>query len=239
MIIRTLATIGAFSCCVFFSTERAAASVTGSLLLDGGSVTVSATSLNWNGPATVNPFTTLTYDSGTALATGPTSTVDLENLPPSSLPLSDFMTFTLAPTLIFDLTTIGPGSSNTNCAAPPCSAFPGSPIILSQGSEGTVVDLGLSGIATDGTSPESTWIGEFSETITSLPGDSGVITPLEVQDYFGGPFTPNSVTITSTYSGTFVATLESTVPEPSTLTMALMGAGLMLIAVNRRKRSDP
>ena len=75
------------------------------------------------------------------------------------------------------------------------------------------------------------------ETITLLPGFSGVITPLDIQEYFGGPTSPNAAKITSTYSGTFVATLTSTVPEPSTLTMALTGAGLMLLAVTRRRKT--
>jgi hypothetical protein len=234
---RALATIGVLGCGLLFSTQRASASVIGSLLLDGGSVTVSAGALTWNGPATVNSFTDLTYGPGLPLPTGTSSTVDLENLPPGSLPSADFMTFTLAPTLFFNLSTIGPGSSNTNCAAPPCSVFAGSPIILRQGSEGTVVDLGLSGTATDGTLPVSNWIGEFSETITALPGFTGVITPLDIQEYFGGPTSPTAAKITSTYSGTFVATLTSTVPEPSTLSMALTGAGLMLLAVTRRRKT--
>jgi hypothetical protein len=152
------------------------------------------------------------------------------NLPPASLPLSDFMSFTLAPTLFFNLYSIGPGSSNTNCAAPPCSVFAGSPIILTQGTGGTVVDLGVSGYTSDGTSPASAWVGEFSTTVTTLAGIplGSIITPQEIQTYF--LTTPNP-SITTTYSGTFVATI---IPEPSTGIMLLMGAGLIGVAFARR-----
>ena len=142
----------------------------------------------------------------------------------------DFMSFTLAPTLFFDLSSIGPGSSNTNCAAPPCSVFAGSPIILTQGSGGTVVDLGLSGTTDDGTGSHSQWVGEFSTTITSLVGIAmgDIITPLEIQDYF---LNNANASITSTYSGTFVATIT---PEPSSAALLLCGAGLIGLALVRR-----
>jgi hypothetical protein len=210
------------------SISTASATVVGALLLDGGSVTVGAASLHWNDFATVNNTSTITYDGGTPVPTGPTSTVTLLDLP-QGLPLANFMTFTLVPTLHFTLTTIAPGSSNTNCAAPPCSVFAGSPIILTQGGGGTVVDLGVSGTATDGTTPLSRWIGEFSATITTLPGiaPGSLITPAEVQAFFATP----GATIRSTYSGTFVATI---IPEPSSITMFLLGGALIAIALARR-----
>jgi hypothetical protein len=237
-----LATMAVLSCGLLFSTV-ASASVMGSLALDGGGVTVSATNLVWVGFATVNGIATnLTYGAGTPVTNG--TDVTLQNLPGSlpGTPINDFMTFAGIASLDFTLDVVGPGSSNTNCSAAgllandgECSAFPGSPLILSQATNGTVVDLGVSGTASDGTSPISMWNGEFSETITTL-GNISDPTPLQIQQYFITNGAPNSNTISSTYSGTFTATIESAVPEPSSLTMMLMGSVLILFAVSRRPK---
>jgi len=229
----------------FFSTERASASVMGALFLDGGSVTVSATSLTWGGFAIVNGITTLSY--------GPTNTVvpggddvTLKNLP-GPLPMSDFMSFAGIPTLHFTLNMVGPGSANTDCSASglfshggECSAFNGVPIVLSQAANGTLVALGVSGIVSDGSTPVSNWSGEFSETITSLNGVANP-TPLQIQQFFGGPTMPNSNTIASTYSGTFFAQIQpiTTTPETSSMSMMLLGSGLILVALGRRRKHPP
>jgi hypothetical protein len=240
-----LATVGVLCCGLLFSMQEASASVAGSLYLDGGGVTVSPTNLVWNGDATVNSITTLPYGLG-ILVPGGTDVV-LANLPGSlPTPINDFMTFVGIPSLDFILDVAGPGSSNTNCSAAglmansgECSAFAGSPLILTQGTNGTVVSLGVSGTVTDGSSPTSLWSGEFAETITTL-GSITDPTPLQIQQFFGGPSTPNSNTLSSTYSGTFVASIQSSVPEPSTLMMMLTGCGLILVALGaRRKASRP
>jgi len=233
-------TLAVLACGLLFSTERASASVSGALDLDGGSVTVSATSLTWQGFAIVNGISTLTYDGGTLVPGG--TDVTLKNLPGTlPIPIDMFMTFVGIPSLDFTLQTAGPGSSNTDCSAAglfshggDCSAFAGVPIVLSQATNGTLVALGVSGIVTDGTTPISTWTGEFSETITSL-GNIISPTPLQVQQFFGGPGAPNNNTLNSTYSGTFVVRIANT-PEPSTMGMVLMGSGLVLVAALRRRR---
>jgi len=211
----------------------ASASVVGSLQLNGGSVTVGVSTLVWNGTATVNAATNLTYDGGTPVPAG--DAVTLMNLPPASLPLDHFMSFAGIPSLDFILASIGPGSSNVACATSPCSVFAGSPLILRTTPNGTEVDLSVGGTATDGTVPVSNWFGVFSETVTSLPDEplGTIITPLMVQTYFQNH--PTS-TLTTTYSGTFVATLTSIVPEPSSVTMFLLGGGLIAIALARRPR---
>jgi hypothetical protein len=211
----------------------ASASVVGTLQLNGGGVTVGVSSLVWNGTATVNSATTLTYGSGTLVPGG--DAVTLMNLPPASLPLDHFMSFAGIPSLDFILGSVGPGSANTSCATDPCSVFAGSPLILRTAPSGTEVDLAVGGTATDGTVPVSNWFGEFSETVTALPSQplGTIITPLMIQQYFQA--NPNA-TITTTYSGTFVATLTSIVPEPSSITMFLLGGGLIAIALARRPR---
>lgn len=228
-IFRNILTVASLSCGAFMLMPLASADVIGSLQLNGGSVTVFSDHLVWSGSAVVGVSDSLTYDSGTALAIG--SNVTLQNLPPVSLPLNDFMTFAASPTLFFNLTAILPGSANTNCGAPPCSVFAGSPIVLTAGSGGTIVDLGLAGTAVDSTGHISNWIGEFSETITSLQGSSGVITPLEIASFFLA--NPSTASITSTYSGTFFATI---VPEPSSWMMFLLGGGLIALALARRPK---
>jgi hypothetical protein len=247
-----LTTLAVLGCGLCFSTERASASVMGALDLDGGSVTVSATNLIWSGFAIVNGISTLTYGPSNTLVPGGTD-VTLQNLPGSlPTPINDFMSFAGIPSLDFTLDMAGPGSSNTDCSAAglfthggQCSAFNGVPLILSQATNGTLVALGVSGIVSDGTSPISTWTGEFSETITSLTISPGVViispTPLQIQQYFGGPGAPNSNTISSTYSGTFVATIQptTTTPEPSSTSMVLMGSGLVLVALRRRRKHPP
>jgi len=226
--------------CGLFTAGTASASVVGGLQLNGGSATVTATTLTWNGFAIVNAASTLTYGASHTLVPAGTD-VTLSNLPGSlPTPIDDFMTFSGIPTLDFVLDVAGPGSTNTDCSVAglaahngQCSAFAGSPIVLSQGVTGTVAALGVSGIAKDGTSPDANWFGLFSQTITQLSGSSGVITPAEIQAFFGGPSSPNSNSLVSTYSGTFVASI---VPEPSTVTMTVMGGGLILVALARRRR---
>ena len=212
----------------------ASASVVGTLQLNGGAVTVGAASLVWNGTAFVNGAgTTLTYGAGLPIPNG--DAVTLMNLPPASLPLDHFMTFAGIPSLDFILGAVGPGSSNLDCSSSPCSVFLNSPLILSARPNGTEVDLAVGGTATDGTVPISNWFGEFSETVTSLPSQTlgTIITPLMIQQYFQQ--NPNA-TLTTTYSGTFVATLTNIVPEPSSITMFLLGGGLIAIALARRPR---
>jgi hypothetical protein len=127
-------------------------------------------------------------------------------------------------TLHFDLTSIGPGVANTNCAlAIPCSLVAGSPFVLSANSGGTAIALPAFGTAFDSLSPTdmNTFGGAFTTQIASL-------TPAEIQAAFianpAAPITANTV------SGTFVL---GTVPEP--VSMALIGGGLVALALLRRR----
>src|SRR5579871_1316536 len=124
-----------------------------------GTVTVSSTAITFNGGDVTTPATTLTYNAGTPLGSGVMGS--LTNLT-GTLPVASFMTFTGTP-LRFDLTTLGPGSSNTACGSltlgGSCSVFAGSPFILTLTSAGTAVALAAAGIVHDATSTISTWSG--------------------------------------------------------------------------------
>ena len=132
-----------------------------------------------NGSFVVGGGTTLTSASGTPAVGSTGFIVDLN--PGNPLPVSNFMTFASVPGLAFDLSTVGPGSANTNCAGlavgRSCSIFAGSPIILIFTGNGTAVVLSAAGIARDGTT-NSNWAGNFTTQITGT-------TPQGIQSLFG------------------------------------------------------
>jgi hypothetical protein len=93
--------------------------VSGQLNLDGGSnqVTVGLTTIDWNplgggsGGFVVGGGTNVTC-AGCPIPIGSAGTI--KDLPP--VPVTDFMTFAMVSSLHYDLSTIGPGAANTNCA---------------------------------------------------------------------------------------------------------------------------
>jgi hypothetical protein len=202
--------------------------------LGGGGVTVNNMVIDFFNP--VNPLgngngmiatggdTTLTYNNGVstvALGTNTAGTVNDLPGPPGAI---GFFAFPSAPALHFTMTAIGPGVSNTACASlaigQSCSGFAGSPFILTATATGTAVTLDASGIVTDASPFVSNWMGAFT---TQIPG----VTAGSIQSTING-----GGSITSTFSGEFVAT----VPEP--LTSVLIGGGLIaLAAFKRRKRA--
>jgi hypothetical protein len=229
-----IATVGVFA-------ADLTATPVGLLRLDSGAggVTVGLAFIDWTPPGgptggtfVVGVGTTLTSAVGNP-AVGSTGTL-LDLGPGNPLPVSNFMTFTGLAGLAFDLTAVGPGSANTNCTGlaigASCSIFVGSPVILTNIETGTSVTLSASGIARDGTTP-SAWLGAFT---TQIAGTS----PAQIQSLFGcspgsgpGACTNPSATVSSTYSGEFIA---RTVPEPASL--GLISLGLVTLAAYRRKR---
>lgn len=229
-----------------FAALTASAATTGILKVSSGAggVEVSLTEIDWilpdgggYGDFLVAIGSTLTSAAGTPAVGSTGRFLDLNVANP--LPISGFVTFNTVAGLTFDLLTLGPGSPNTNCAAvvvvgQSCSVFVGSPFSLTLTSEGVSVSLGLSGIAKDGTAPDSSWIGTLSTNIIALstvPSGNNV-TPLDIQNFFGctaasvGPFgcTNQAAIISSTHGGEFVA---SAVPEPATTALMLI-AGLLI-----------
>ena len=164
--------------------------------------------------------------------------------PPGAGEFNPFFQFAAHPNLLFTLTGVDPGSSNTNCVVASiggsCSidvAGIPSPIVLTKVGTATLVSMGFFGTATDG-SGTSLWSGAFSATIPS-------ITPKEILLSFcpSGTCTAADVAAGRTLearstSGSFDVTSGVTgVPEPGTFSMLLTGAGFVVIGLVRRKRS--
>jgi len=221
----------------------------------------SGTTLTFDSPSTI-----LCSGQAAAPCLGQQTEGNLAMLTAGSLPMTPFMSFLnnaqvnasdlkfyLAPTA--QGPGIGPGSSNNgagSCSAglvllglEPCSISATSPFILENTYStvtmmitGVTITLPVNGIATDNTGHISDWFGSFSETFTSCPNSgvctSGAPTAAEIQSYFNA--NPTTASITSTYSGTFQATVVAT-PEPSTLGMLGIGFGLILVAARRRRIS--
>jgi FG-GAP-like repeat len=83
--------------------------------------------------------------------------------------------------IVYSLTTAGPGSGNTDCAAlanigDSCSIFAGSSILLTRSGNGTTLTFPVSGQVTDG-SIATPWRGAF---VGSVAGK----TPLQIQLFF-------------------------------------------------------
>lgn len=224
--------------------SAASATLIGNLNITSGAggVTVSATNIDWfppvgapDGPFVVGGGTTMTYGPGnTLVAAGNTGRILDLTLGVTVLPLAGFMTFDSLP-ISLDLTNIGPGPASTNCAGlavgDSCSPYAGSPFYLTLvrdflGNLSTAVVLPVGGTATDNTPGVSVWRGAFTTQLTG-------VTPVQVQSTIGTPTNPGG-SITSSHSGSFTVDFVG-VPEPAT--MMLMGSGLALVGLLRRRRS--
>jgi len=187
--------------------------------------------------------------TGGPLATGEGIYVnnnDLTLTAPSMTDANQFLTFASHPNLVFSMSSLGPGSSNTNCATAngnglSCSVFAGSLEVLTFLNGHTSLSFGVIGRASDtgvgGLATGSAYTGGFSETITSLPNGAAP-TPQNIQLYFcpSGACMPADFTsgksITTSQSGSFTA--DSTgqippVPEPSTILLSALGTITMLL----------
>lgn len=202
----------------------ASASVIGHLTFvncDGGGVTVTISTVTWLPPATVGTgciaagfATTVTFDSGSIV---PAEHGTINNL----APLSGNTGFISFPGVTFDAGLIGPGVGNLACSSvnapgPSCSVVLNSPFILTPGIAGTVITLGVSGLANDASSDNSPWSGIFSTQIANQ-------TPKQIQDAFNA-----AGSFTATYS------FDGNVGVPEPVSLALIGGGLVALAGLKR-----
>jgi hypothetical protein len=199
----------------------------------GGGVTVTANTIVWaplgtlpnTGCIDTGLGTNLTYSGGTL---GPGVVGNIEDLVFAPGNIDDFMTFPAAlPALDFVLTSVGPGSGNTNCHGlalnASCSVFAGSPFVLTNlGAGDTSVAFAVGGTVADANG-SANWHGLFTVQLTQ---DAGTI-----QDTINTP----GGAIQTTHSASFTV---AAVPEPATI--SILGSGLLLIgfAAFRRRRSD-
>jgi len=197
----------------------------------GGGATVTLTTITWSPVGTVAGTgcfntgigTNLTYSGGTLL---PGATGNIKNLTAGDpFPVDQFMTV-LGTTLDFQLSSLGPGSANTNCAAlllgQSCSVAAGSPFVLTllAGNQ-TGVSLAANGFIIDG-GVQSNWFGAFTTQLN--------VSPASVQTTILG-----GGSVASTQSAQFTVQIAA-VPEPEAFAMTLMGmAFLGLSRLYKRK----
>ncbi len=235
-----------------FLVTVASASVIGNLDIgSGGMITVTITSATFSpdpsstpaGPpwdAEVAVGTNLTFTGG-PLAT--TEGVDVSSpLTAASIGENNFLTFAAHPNLVYSLLGIGPGSSNTNCAAvvnvgDSCSVFAGSPIVLTLTATGTSANFSVNGKASDtgaaGLASGSFYSGSLSEPLVQPLPNGKAPTPVNIQAYFcPGGVCDQTKSISVPFSGNFFAT---TVPEPQTTALVLGGLLVLLGKVGMRR----
>lgn len=220
--------LGVLTVCALTPTASASM-ISGSLSLTnctGGGVTVNSTNIDWtqtvnggDGCIATGTGTSVTYDAGT-LTEGDSSGVILDLSMPTSFPVVDFITFTSASGLHFDLSTILPSTANTDCSAlgigDSCSVFAGSPFLLTKSANGTSVTLSVSGTAGDLSGDMATWGGNFTTQFFNM-------TPAQIQTTILG-----GESLSNTYSGTFAV---SAVPEAGS--GYLLFGGLFLLVAGK------
>jgi hypothetical protein len=209
----------------------------------GQGVIVTANTIDWTDPVGPTDGCIATgigtnVDYGTGVL-GPAVFGRILDLPAGGPPILGFMTFpapgAVPASIFFDLSLLGPGLTDTNCDAgvvgATCSAFAGSPFILTRTGSGTAADPFSSSVAlnaqgdirANGTTI-GTWSGLFT---TNLPGRDPNVVIANINA---------NGSESSTHAGAFITT-SAVVPEPGTITMSLIGGLLVAFAVKRKAQA--
>ena len=206
----------------------ASAAVLGGLKTgSAGTMTVTLSSIAFNpdpsavplGPLSNSDVTTgtsLTFTGG-PLAVSEAVLVSSPVTSSTVLPVTSYLQFGLHPNLVYSLASIGPGSSNTNCATATsigdsCSPFAGSPLVFTKSPAGTTIGFAVAGRTSDtgvlGLPSGSTYQGGF---VGPLAGMS----PAQAQLFFCPSGTcvaadfASGRSITTSQSGAFSTVLVS------------------------------
>jgi hypothetical protein len=222
---------GSACLCVFFAASASASPINGQANI-GGSVTVSATAINF-APAFIALGAGIPFQTGDFLGETGGTIKSLSSGIVGADSIVDFAIFTGGVTspIHFDLTSVlaGVGTNAaclTNTLGAECTPT-GSPFTLIQEAGAVSVSLVLDGVSYGGTSASGTspTIGSFTTQVT-VPGTvSGILNALST----GG-------SISASYSATFTATAPATTPEPGTSLLfgtGLIGLGLMVRRLRR------
>ena len=212
------------------STAMAAAIGTASLgQCSGGGVMVNSTTINWQNAGTqpntgcfnTGIPTSISYSGGSV---GAGATGNIKDLVAPAGTVDQFMTIS-GTNLDFVFNGFAaPPTSNTACDSTlgdSCIVATGSPFFLTNTATGVSVNLDAFGTITDG-GVTSNWTVIFS---TQLPSTTAAAIQSTIEA--GG-------TISSTYAG---ALTISSVPEPTTLSMLLLGGVALLGSRFRRRKT--
>ena len=173
--------------------------------------------------------TTLTYFNGASTVPLGIGTAGMVNDLSPGTGAAGFFTFPSAPSLVFNLSALGPGVADVVCGGltigQSCSPFAGSPFIFTATATGTALEFDVTGNVHDAGPGSSIWLGAFT---TQFAGVSAAA--LQTQLLASGG------SITSTWSGSFVVSSVIT-PEPTGSFMIGGGLLALAVAIQRRKRT--
>lgn len=153
-----------------------------------------------------------------------------------SLPIASFLTFSGTGFPVYSLTSIGPGTSSTNCASlsvgQSCSPIAGSPLIFADTSTGTSVLFSIAGQAKDAGNATN-YMGLITIPISGFTPQQVLLSLCPSGTCTSADVTAGR-TVASSFSADLMSTANPTVPEPGTL--VLFGSGLLGIAGTLRRK---
>lgn len=207
-----------------------------------GTVTVTQTDItftkddtNTGSSTEVGVGTTLSYSGGPLVPGQPININGGSPITPIGLPIGGAypvsvpVTFPDSPGLVIQLTSFGPGTTNTNCSGltsgqscSPLTPLGPSPIILTAVGGGTTAILPVTGVEMDNGKTVADVTGQFSANIAGQ-------TPLELSTV---------ASFTTTTAAQLTLTARSAVPEPRTVSLVLLAGLFMGIVVMKKRQGN-